>query len=136
EQSNWLEKQLQQSKATFKLAVFHFSPFTPHEDYKDIKESWVPLFEKYGVDLVLSGHFHYYQRTKAYGAALSETGTPTYIMSVGTTYKNKENTEPQKNEIIYFKNHIFPHFTVSKNKLSMVVYDQNLAILDQYSVEK
>ena len=136
DQAAWLEEQLSQSEATFKIAAFHFSPFTPHEDYQDIKGSWVPLFEKYGVDLVLTGHFHYYQRTKAYGADLDETGTPTYIMSVGTTYKNKERTTPEEHEIVYFKNHLFPHFTVDGNRLELVTYDRNFQEIDRYVIQK
>ncbi len=136
EQADWLEQELKDSDATFKIAAFHFSPFTPHEDYSDIKESWVPLFEKYGLDLVLTGHFHYYQRTKAYGADLNETGTPTYIMSVGTTYKNKERTTPQAHEVVYFRNHMFPHITVDGNRLEIVTYDRHFEELDRYVIEK
>lgn len=136
EQAEWLERTLKNSKATFKIAAFHFSPFTPHEDYADIKDSWVPLFEKYNMDLVLTGHFHYYQRTKAYGADLNETGTPTYIMSVGTTYKNKERTTPHANEVVYFRNHMFPHITVEGNRLEIVTYDRHFEELDRYVIEK
>jgi hypothetical protein len=28
-----------------------------------LRDAYHPLFQKYGVDLVLSGHNHYYQRT-------------------------------------------------------------------------
>src|SRR5215470_2521041 len=28
-----------------------------------IRESWLPLFDQYGVDLVVAGHEHYFERT-------------------------------------------------------------------------
>jgi len=46
-----------------------FATAMPHigTDYevfvKDFREAYHPLFDKYGVDLVLQGHSHSYQRT-------------------------------------------------------------------------
>lgn len=134
--AEWLEEELKKSGTTFKIAAFHFSPFTPFEEYEDIKQSWVPLFEKYNVDLVLTAHFHYYQRTKAYGADLAETGTPTYIMSVGTTHLYEGESTPHENEVVFFRNHMFPHITINKNRLEIVTYDRHFEELDRYVIEK
>jgi len=30
-----------------------------------IREQWLPLFDRYGVDLVVAGHEHHYERTHA-----------------------------------------------------------------------
>lgn len=62
-QRPWLERVLRASKATWKFALFHFPPYALSEDYPDIQREWCPLFERYGVDLVLSGHVHHLQRT-------------------------------------------------------------------------
>ena len=42
-----------------------------HLPDSDVQTQWVPLFEQYGVDLVMSGHNHYYERT----ASLDATGS-------------------------------------------------------------
>jgi len=63
-QTAWLEQQLSQSSATWKIVLFHHPPYTcgGHSGDTDVVRSWVPLFESYGVQLVLSGHDHNYQR--------------------------------------------------------------------------
>lgn len=61
EQFDWLERALRESKAVWKIAVFHhpaFSPAKKHGDDKDIAARIVPLLERYGVRVVLTGHDH------------------------------------------------------------------------------
>jgi hypothetical protein len=61
EQYTWLEQALSQSKAWWKIALFHhpaFSPATKHGDYKEVLVHIVPLLEKHGVRVVLTGHDH------------------------------------------------------------------------------
>jgi len=66
-QTAWLEHELAASSATWKIAVFHHPPYTcgGHSGAVDVQRRWVPLFEDYGVQLVLSGHDHNYQRFAA-----------------------------------------------------------------------
>ena len=66
-QTAWLEDQLASSTATWKIALFHHPPYTCglHAGNLAVARSWVPLFERYGVQLVLSGHDHNYQRFRA-----------------------------------------------------------------------
>lgn len=66
----WLARELQ--KAAFDPSIawvipaFHRPPFSEGERGGDgsLREWWVPLFTKYEVGLVLSGHAHTYQRMK------------------------------------------------------------------------
>jgi 3',5'-cyclic AMP phosphodiesterase CpdA len=66
-QTAWLKAQLEKSTATWKIAAFHHPPYTcgGHSGNRDVQSRWVPLFEQYGVQLVLSGHDHNYQRFAA-----------------------------------------------------------------------
>ena len=67
QQSKWLETQLAlNSQAKFKIVMFHHPPYHPKggRDSLEIQHLWTPLFDKYGVDLVLNGHDHSYLRTK------------------------------------------------------------------------
>lgn len=63
-QTAWLEEQLAMSTSTWKIAVFHHPPYTcgGHSGSSTVQSRWVPLFESYGVQLVISGHDHNYQR--------------------------------------------------------------------------
>ncbi len=56
----WLEESLKKSKADWKIATHHHPNL---EWYPGVKEDFVPLYEKYGVDFVLVGHHHNYKRT-------------------------------------------------------------------------
>jgi hypothetical protein len=63
-QTAWLEQQLAESAATWKIAAFHHPPYTcgGHFGSRAVQRRWVPLFERFGVQLVLGGHDHNYQR--------------------------------------------------------------------------
>lgn len=69
EQLEWLTVQLSGSDARWKVVVFHRPPFTVggHPPSEDVRRKWVPLFEKYQVDLVLNGHNHGYERHSSGG---------------------------------------------------------------------
>lgn len=52
--------------AKWRIAVLHMSAYSPDEDEASNKlatRALTPLFEKYQMDLVLSGHDHFYSRT-------------------------------------------------------------------------
>jgi 3',5'-cyclic AMP phosphodiesterase CpdA len=63
-QTTWLRRTLSRSRARWKLAAFHHPAFTcgAYESHRSVVSRWVPLFERYRVRLVLSGHDHNYQR--------------------------------------------------------------------------
>ncbi|HMA38345.1 MAG TPA: metallophosphoesterase, partial [Chloroflexia bacterium] len=52
--------------ATWRFAFFHQPPYSSgygHGSSYMLRETWSPLFERYGVDVVFSGHEHNYERT-------------------------------------------------------------------------
>jgi hypothetical protein len=63
-QTEWLKTVLPASTAIWKIAVFHHPAWTCGEYRSNaaVVQRWVPLFEQYGVQLVLNGHDHNYQR--------------------------------------------------------------------------
>lgn len=87
----WLENDLKNAGGNKWIVVyFHYPPFSSgstHGGNKMIREIYVPLFQKYEVDLVFSGHEHNYERmepidgvvyvvTGGGGAPLYEFGEP------------------------------------------------------------
>ena len=68
-QTNWLARALAASDARWKIAVLHHPPYTcgRYRSHPVVVRRWVPLFERYDVQLVLSGHDHNYQRFAARG---------------------------------------------------------------------
>ena len=96
-QFKWLEKELAASKAKWKFVCHHHPPYSSDEnDYGNLWKSnqgrhgdlrareLVPLYEKYGVDLVWNGHIHSYERTwRILGGKAVESGGPFYMITGG-----------------------------------------------------
>ncbi len=71
EQFAWLIKDLENTKQRWKIVYFHHAPYTRGTYDSDVWENLkqprlvvTPVLEKYGVDLVISGHSHVYERSK------------------------------------------------------------------------
>jgi predicted phosphodiesterase len=66
-QLDWLEKELAASGSDWKIAYFHhplYSSGGAHGSDVPLREQLEPLFLKHGVDVVFSGHEHFYERIK------------------------------------------------------------------------
>jgi Calcineurin-like phosphoesterase len=67
EQIAWFEKELKDSDAGWKIPYFHHPPYSSGERHgsdSQIRRALEPLFLQYNVSIVLSGHDHFYERTK------------------------------------------------------------------------
>jgi 3',5'-cyclic AMP phosphodiesterase CpdA len=73
DQTSWLERELvaarQDSAIHHIFVVMHHPPFSIslHGGARDLRERWTPLFEKYQVSAVFSGHDHVYERAESGG---------------------------------------------------------------------
>lgn len=66
-QLDWLEKQLRNSNSAWKICYFHHPLYSDgkfHGSDLDLRARVAPLFQKYGVNVVFSGHDHVYERIK------------------------------------------------------------------------
>ncbi len=67
EQIQWLEKELKSSTNDWKIVFFHHPLYSSGERHGSdirLREVLEPLFVKYNVSLVLTGHDHFYERVK------------------------------------------------------------------------
>jgi uncharacterized protein (TIGR03437 family) len=65
---DWLDNDLQSTSKFWKIVFFHHPGYATgiHQDEPpagEVRQGIVPILEKYGVQLVLNGHEHTYQRT-------------------------------------------------------------------------
>jgi hypothetical protein len=67
---NWLEQDLLATDAEWVVAFWHHPPYTKGSHNSDVefelrqmRQNFLPLLEAHGVDLVLSGHSHSYERS-------------------------------------------------------------------------
>jgi hypothetical protein len=90
--ASWLQSDLAAHGQDWVIAFFHHPPYTKGSHNSDvegalieIRQNIVPILESYGVDLVLTGHSHSYERSYLlnghYGA--SSTLTPTMKVDPG-----------------------------------------------------
>lgn len=66
-QLDWIQQQLRESNAKWKIAFFHHPLYSDgrfHGPDVDLRNQLMPIFEKYGVNVVMSGHDHVYERFK------------------------------------------------------------------------
>ena len=67
EQLQWFENELRRSSAEWKVCFFHhplYSSGKRHGSNHKLRKSLEPLFVKYNVNVVFSGHDHFYERIK------------------------------------------------------------------------
>ncbi|MFN7988931.1 MAG: metallophosphoesterase [Thermoanaerobaculia bacterium] len=81
EQGLWLEETLRSLHRDpgilFRVVAMHWGPYetgSGHGPNLDARDALVPLFERYGVDVVFSGHDHAYERSQVSGIRYVMTG--------------------------------------------------------------
>jgi len=65
DQRAWLEQTLAAAVERWRIVVVHHPPYSAGYQGSDqqVRDAFVPLFERHGVQLVVSGHDHDYQRS-------------------------------------------------------------------------
>jgi predicted phosphodiesterase len=66
-QLDWLVSELGKDRNAWRVAFFHHPPYSSggrHGSDDDVREILHPLFVKHGVDIVFTGHDHFYERVK------------------------------------------------------------------------
>jgi 3',5'-cyclic AMP phosphodiesterase CpdA len=66
-QLTWLDQQLAASGSDWKICFFHHPPYSSGEAHGSdttLRDQVEPVFVKYGVNVVFTGHEHFYERIK------------------------------------------------------------------------
>ena len=124
EQYKWLESVLSKNDHPWLIVFFHMPPYTSEygsdedryertiEETLFVRENLTPLFEKYGVDLVLNGHHHNYQRSRANGI--------TYLVSGGGGARLSHKLKPDEFLVTY---QVIPHLLEISVEDDQIVVD-------------
>ncbi|SEK28258.1 purple acid phosphatase family protein [Parapedobacter koreensis] len=138
EQATWLVETLASSQADWKFVVVHFPPFNEVEPYPEMVSRWVPLLEEQGVDLVLSGHFHYYLRAHPLKAGKKDKAGITYLQSA--TVRGGEVREDSQPQPFVAKRvvsgNFYQHFRIDGKQLEYTCYDADHSERDRLVVKK
>ena len=128
-QLEFLRGALASSTARWKVAVFHQPAYScsRHGSTPDVDDLWLPLLARDGVDLVLNGHDHAYQR---FGPL---DGT-TYVVTGGggaPLYHEDDcppgTPEPEAKRVV----HHFVTLVVSGSRLRIEAFDSRLRSIDE-----
>jgi hypothetical protein len=80
DQTAWIEQQLQAARLDRRIehifVSMHHPPYSIslHGGHQELRDAWTPLFQKYGVSAVFSGHDHCYERAEADGVRYFVSG--------------------------------------------------------------
>jgi Calcineurin-like phosphoesterase len=130
-QYNWLKSDLSTSSKTWKIVAIHepgWSANGGHADNTTVQSDLQPLFEQYGVALVLGGHNHYYARALVNGVThltVGGGGAPLYTPASG-----------QPNIVVTNKSYSFGEFTISGNTLTARIVNNSGATIDTFTITR
>eukprot|EP01129_Flabellula_baltica_P009646 TRINITY_DN396_c1_g1_i1.p1 TRINITY_DN396_c1_g1~~TRINITY_DN396_c1_g1_i1.p1 ORF type:complete len:398 (-),score=69.06 TRINITY_DN396_c1_g1_i1:6-1199(-) len=143
QQLQWFESELKKDhKVKFTVVVCHIAPYIeywePHaweEKYEKVwnvfmREKYVPLFERYKVDMVISGHSHIYQRGEKNGIMY------TIIGGGGGSLEGPQDKVEEYN--FFTKSYFDHHYTIMeilKDSIEMKTYSINNELVDKYTIQ-
>ncbi len=135
----WIGEKLRNTKATWKFVMFHFPPYNFEEPYLDIQQAWVPLFDKYHVDMVMGGHIHYYMRSKPmYNGKVVDSyarGT-VYAISISIPSTHGSMTAEPYAVKQYDEGYFYQLMEIKGGHLKYTTVDSKGGIRDQFEIRK
>jgi hypothetical protein len=129
EQIDWLEDQLATNTQQWIFIFFHWGVFTSRgEDFLEIgmRSRLVPLFERYGVNVVFMGHNHGYERIKENGI--------TYITSAGGGASLYDITVPEPGSQVAVREYHFVLMSMNGDHLDGQTINNHGKIIDQFEL--
>jgi uncharacterized protein (TIGR03382 family) len=142
-QKQWLEQDLAASNADWKVVFFHHPPWSSGEHGSQLKmrREFAPLFEKYGVDLVLTGHDHHYERsTQMKGDAMASSGTrgiPYLVVgSGGASLRPISGSRPSWAAARNDTDHGYLDVNVEEGTLTAQMLTPSGKVIDSFSLSK
>jgi len=129
EQLAWLEETLARSDAPWKIVAVHESPYSAgyQGSNHQVRDVFSPLFARYGVQLVLSGHDHDYQRSVPIDGV-------TYVVSGGGAGTRRTG----KQEFTAYSAGVanFVDLNVYPDHLLLRAIDHELMVFDESTIDR
>ena len=116
DQTEWIEQQLQAARLDPTIrhifVTMHHPPYSIslHGGQEELREAWTPLFEKYQVAAVFSGHDHVYSRAEKNGVRYfvsGGAGAPLYPRKPRSSRQDLDATQYFERVNHYLKIHVF-----------------------------
>ncbi|MEM6690828.1 MAG: metallophosphoesterase, partial [Planctomycetota bacterium] len=155
--TKWLETQLKDNPNRWTIVTHHHPVYSTSlgRDNPDLRKHWQPLYEKYGVDLVLQGHDHSYGRSApirahegnpsptanvATGLRVAPDGNgPVYVVSVSgpKMYELKEYPKGEDPFVEHIANEqLYQVIDVSHDAIGYVAKTPDGRVRDRFRIQK
>ncbi|HSF51133.1 MAG TPA: metallophosphoesterase [Nitrososphaeraceae archaeon] len=156
---NDLEESLQDPSILWRIVFLHKPMYTSadfdRKDSENLKNTFHQLFEKYQIDLVLSGHTQYYQRSLPISYNNYNATIPVVMDQNNYEYNNQDGiifvTAGTAGEKLHKIAYFLPYYTIQKDKFGFLNFDlknkghtligtfydtDDLDILDRFVISK
>ena len=129
-QDEWMKERLSDPTYRATIPVFHVSPYSSSivhpEDSDPIRLSWNYIFEGANVPLVMSGHFHHYERLLANAITYIVTGGGSSTLYAGGT--------PRSESILYQPRTHFVLLEIYGSRIEMRDISREGEVFDQVTI--
>ena len=135
----WIENVLANTKATWKFVMFHFPPYNFEEPYPDIQKAWVPVFDRYHVDMVMGGHIHYYMRSQPMrnGEVVDSFDKGTvYTISISIPSQHSNMTAEPYAVKQYGEGYFYQRVSIDKGAMRYQSFDSDGMLKDEFEIKK
>lgn len=139
-QADWLEKVLEENPNRWTVLFMHYPFYSTSKtrDNKRERDFLKPIVDKYGVDLILSGHDHTYARGfepgENIGAKKKSIG-PVYVVSVSGAKQYKQDADKWW-EVGETNTQFYQVINVNNNILDYKAYDVSGELFDHFYLKK
>lgn len=141
-QKAWLEKDLKATDKMWKVILIHRPLYhnRPKDSDGDLREAFLPLIDKYQVDVVFSGHDHVYGRSYPLrGGVIDKLNGTIYVTAGRSGTKTYQRAMAKDhNEVFYNPVDESNYLTVevSGSTMTVKVFQRSGFLLDEWSLEK
>lgn len=133
----WLERDLAASKARWKIVISHIPSYDAGiHNYRWGRDNFLPLYRKHGVDLVLNGHTHNYQRAKPMLTPGENDKHPITFMVIGGGGGSLHLLPTEPALAAGAQQHHFLVFDASPTKLAGRCFSMDGQQLDAFEINK
>jgi len=139
-QAQWVEELLKNNPCRWTVMVFHHPVYSTSatRDNKTLRELLKPLIDRYGVDLVLTGHDHTYARGVVMPEGHEKKGRragTVYVVSVSGVKQYLQDAEKWW-DIGITNTQTWQTISVEGNELAYKSYDASCLPVDQFVLRK
>ena len=138
----WLREDLMVSTKPWEIVFLHHSPYSggPHGDDNFLQEVLVPVLEETGVDLVLTGHDHHYERFKPLlrGSVTGnfDEGAIQYIVTGAGGKSVRDADRSDRTAALYNQDYSFSSIDISGPDFRIRQINRKGKIVDDFSLSQ